>query len=143
MLMEVKNYLKCELKVKPSEIEQLNILKIFHPAKDDWNTLYVELGNEAEVEFLYTFTKNIKEKDNRLFPYIPRQMYRRFRAAESFLYNIRQTEKVKTKVKIGLDDFTLATRIPGSKVWRNCPLPNNLPPIDHDIVHHTYRRNKQ
>ena len=116
--------------MRPSEIEQLNIVKIFHPAKDDWKTLYVELGSESEVEFLYTFTKNIKEKDHRLFPYIPKQMYSRFRAAESFLYSIRQKDKVKTKVKVGIDDFILSTRLPGSTYWRNCPLPTNLPPID-------------
>ena len=42
MHMEVKNYLKCVMKVKPSVIEQLDIVMVFHPAKDDWNTLYLE-----------------------------------------------------------------------------------------------------
>ena len=56
MLMEVKNYLKCEMKVKPSVVEELDIVNIFHPAKDDWNTLYVDLGHELEVDLLYTYT---------------------------------------------------------------------------------------
>ena len=52
MLMEVKNYLKCEMKVKPSVVEELDIVNIFHPDLDDWNTLYVELGHELEVDLL-------------------------------------------------------------------------------------------
>ena len=89
MLMEVKNYLKCEMKVKPSVIEELDIVKVFHPAKDDWNTLYLELGHELEVDLLYTYTKNITKQDHRVFPYIPKEMYRRYRGAESYLYSLR------------------------------------------------------
>ena len=135
MLMEVKNFLKCELKVRPSVIEQLDIVNIFHPAKDDWKTLYVELGSEAEVDSLYTYTKNIKKQDHRVFPYIPKQMYRRYRGTESFLYSVRQKDKVKTKVKIGREDFILSYKIPGSTFWQSCSLPDNLPPIDFNTVH--------
>ena len=46
MLMEVKSFLKCEMKVRPSEIEKLDIVRVFHPARDDWNVLYVELVSE-------------------------------------------------------------------------------------------------
>ena len=65
-----------------------------------------------------------------MFPYISREMYRRYRGAESFLYSIRQKDKVKTKVKIGMDDLFLSTKVPGSTFWRTCPLPDNLPPMD-------------
>ena len=41
MLMEVKSYLKCEMKIKPWQIERLNIVRIFPPAKEEWNVLYV------------------------------------------------------------------------------------------------------
>ena len=41
MLMEIKSYLKCEMKVRPSVIEELDIVRVFHPAKEDWNVLYV------------------------------------------------------------------------------------------------------
>ena len=71
MLMEVKNYLKCEMKVKQSVVEELDIVNIVHPDKDDWNPLYVELGHELKVGLLYTFTKYITKQDHRVFPYIP------------------------------------------------------------------------
>ena len=128
--MEVKNHLKCVMKVKPSVIEQLDIVKVFHPAKDDWNTLYLELGHELEVDLLYTHTKNIIKKDHRVFPYIPKEIYRRYRGAETFLYSIRQKDRVRTKVKLGVDDLLLATKVPGSNYWMSCPLPENLPSID-------------
>ena len=40
-MMEIKSYLKCEMKMLPSDIDKLNITSIFPPAKQDWNVLYV------------------------------------------------------------------------------------------------------
>ena len=130
MMMEVQSYLKCEMKMEPSVIGKLNIVNVFHPAKDDWNTLYIELGSDQEVDTLYTYTRNIKKKDHRVFPYIPKELYRRYRAAETFLYNVRHEDKVKTKVKIGLDDLVLLIKSPGSTYWRKCPIPGSLPSIE-------------
>ena len=114
MLLEVKSYMKCEMKIPPSVIEELDIVNVFHPAKDDLNNLYIELGSDKEVDTLYTYTRNIKKKEYRVFPYIPKEMYRRYRAAESHLYNVRHEDKVKTKVKIGMADLVLSIKVPGS-----------------------------
>ena len=46
MLLEVKSYLKCEMKVKPTELEKLDIVRIFPPAKESWYTLYAEFRKE-------------------------------------------------------------------------------------------------
>ena len=46
MLLEVKSYLKCEMKVKPTELEKLDIVRIFPPAKESWDTLYAEFRKE-------------------------------------------------------------------------------------------------
>ena len=130
MFLEVKSYLKCELRIPSSVIEKLNIVNVFHPAKDDWNTLYIELSSEEGVDTIYSYTRNIMRRDHRVFPYIPKEMYRRYKAAETFLFNIRHEEKLKTKVKIGKKDLILSTKVPGSSYWRKCPIPQNLPPID-------------
>ena len=129
MLMEVKSYLKCEMKVLPSEIEKLDIVRIFHPAKDDWNVLYVEFSSEYQVNSLYSYTKVMK-KDNRLMRWVPKQMYERFSEVESYAYSIRKEEHLKTRVKIGQCDFELSTREPSSSVWKKRQLPANLPEIE-------------
>ena len=65
MLMEIKSYLKCEMKVRPHDIENLEIVRIFPPAKDDWNTLYVEFGSEHEVNKIYKHTRVMVKKTTR------------------------------------------------------------------------------
>ena len=96
MLMEIKSYLKCEMKVKPSDINNLDIVKIFPPAKDNWNVLYVEFGSEYQVDRLMAYTREIVKQDHRVVRWYPKQMYERYRAVESIAYDIRRTMKHKT-----------------------------------------------
>ena len=133
-IMEIKSYLKCELKMLPSEIEKLNITRIFPPAKQDWNVLYVEFGNEFEVDTIFSYTKNMTKKDHRVIHWIPKQMYARFRAVESLAYTIRKEEGLKTRVKIGKTDFLLLTRDPSSPVWSRRQLPSSFPEIDQYFI---------
>ena len=89
MLMEVKSYLKCEMKMLPSLIEKLNIIRIFPPSRPDWNVLYVEFESDYEVDTIFSFTKNM---DKKVIRWIPKQMYDRFRA-----YNPRQEAGSRTQ----------------------------------------------
>ena len=130
MLMEVKSYLKCEMKVQPSEIEKLDIVRIFHPAKENWNVLYVEFGNEYQVDKIFSYTRGMVKQDHRVVRWYPRQMYDRYRAVESIAYEIRKKLKHKTRVKIGRKDIELSTRETGSTVWKRHALPDNLPTFD-------------
>ena len=68
-----------------------------------------------------------------MIPWVPRQMYARFRAIESLAYTIRHEEGLKTRVKIGRDDFTLRTKDPNTSVWTSRLLPSNLPSIDVNV----------
>ena len=132
MLFEIKSYLKCEMKVRPSDIEKLDIVRIFHPAKENWNVLYVEFGNEYQVDKLFTYTRGMVKKDHRVVRWFPKQMYDRYRAVESMAYEIRKNLKQKTRVKIGRNDLELSTREIGSSFWRRQALPTSLPKIDLD-----------
>ena len=129
MLMEVKSYLKCEMKMLPSDIVKLDIVKIFHPDKDDWDVLYVQFGSEYEVDKVFSYTKFMK-RDNRVIRWIPKKMYHRYSAVESYAYRIRKEENLKTRVKIGMFDFELTTRESSSYKWKKRSLPNDLPRID-------------
>ena len=77
MLLEAKNYLKFEMKVRPSVIEQLNIVRVFRPAKEGRDVLYVELGSEYQAESLFSYTKLIKNKDHRVVRWFPKEMFSR------------------------------------------------------------------
>ena len=132
MMMEVKSYLKCEMKVPTSDIAKLDIVSIFPPARDDWNVPYVEFASDHDVDFIFSYTKRIVKKENRVTHWIPKQMYERYRAVEGIAFSIRQEERLKTRVKIGRYDFLLITREPSSSVWHHRKLPSNLPKMDSD-----------
>ena len=114
----------------PSDIEKLNIIKIFPSSKENLNILYVELGSNDEVDTIFTHTRNMVKRDHRVLPWVPRQMYARFRAVESLAYSIRKEEGLKTRVKIGRTDFILRTKVPNTTVWTTGKLPFNLPKIE-------------
>ena len=118
----------------PSEIEKLDIVKIFPPARDEWNTLYVEFGSEGEVDKLFRYTRVMCKADHRLVRWIPKEMYDRFRGLESISYTMRENMKakgikLKTRVKIGRNDLEFSVKLPNSG-WRSEPLPGGLPGID-------------
>ena len=133
MLMEVKSFLKCEMKVKPSEIEKLDIVRVFHPARDDWNVLYIELDSEYQVDSLFSYTRVMEKKDHRVLRWIPKKMYQRFSALQTVAYNMRKNDGVKTRVKVGQSDFELSIRQQGSSFWQRCQLPTHLPKIESNL----------
>ena len=129
-VMEIKSYLKCEMKMKHADIEKLEMIKIFPPAKEDWNVLYVELGSDSQVDMVMAHTRYMVKKDHRVVRWYPRQMYERYRAVEAIAYEIRRTKNLKTRVKVGKDDIELSTREAGSTYWRQQVLPDSLPRFD-------------
>ena len=131
-LMEVKSYLKCEMKVLPSVVEKLNFVRIFPPAKEDWNVLYVEFESEREVDLIFNHTSSMTRPDHRVIRWIPRQMFVRFKAIQALPYKIRKEEGLKTRVKIDHVDFQLSVRAQTSSRWCYRKLPDELPEFDLD-----------
>ena len=138
MLMEIKSYLKCEMKILPSEIEKLDIVRIFaSPKEEEWNVLYVEFGSEYQVDKVFSYIRGMVKKDHQLVRWFPRQMKERKNALEKRAFEIRDADRVNltnTRVKVGRDDLEWYTRQPNSKVWRRQPLPDNLPDFDLDFT---------
>ena len=129
-MMEVKNYLKCELRMRPSEIEKLNFVRIFPPAKADWKVLYVEFASDTQVDKVISHTRNMDKQDHKVVRWYPWQMYNRFRAVESLAYDLRKVHHKKTRVKTGKDDIELFSKDSGSSVWKKHILPENLPKFE-------------
>ena len=128
--MEIRSYLKCEMKMKPSDISKLNLVKIFPPAKENWNVLYVEFGSDTEVDMVVAHTRHMVKQDHRVLRWYPKQMYNRYRAVESIAYEIRKNQKYKTRVKVGRDDIELSIKETGSTLWKKHLLPDSLPNFD-------------
>ena len=135
-LMEIKSYLKCEMKMRSVDIEKLDFVKIFPPAKDNWSVLYVELGSDYQVDMVISHTRYMVKQDHRVVRWYPRQMYDRFRAVESIAYDFRRNQNHKTRVKVGRDDLELCTREPGSSIWKKQVLPENLPKFEMAEIRH-------
>jgi hypothetical protein len=54
-------FLKAKMKMKEDDLKKLDIVKIFAPAREEWNTLYVELASWQlaswqQASFLLSFT---------------------------------------------------------------------------------------
>ena len=76
MLSVVKEFVVKEMKVVEEVFDEMEIEKVFAPAKDKWNILYIKFAYEGSVHKLYSYTRNLKA-DLRLIPYIPTQFYQR------------------------------------------------------------------
>ena len=73
------------MKVLPSEIEKLDIVRIFPPSgQDDWNILYVEFGSEFQVDKVFQHTKYMKKQDHRVIHWFPREMKERRNSDKHF-----------------------------------------------------------
>ena len=122
-LFAAKEYLWCEMKVGGEVFDGLEVEKIFPPAKENWNTLYVEFTSETSVSILYNYSRNLR-KNQRLVPYIPKQFYSRYRTLESAAYNLRHSDvKYKTRVRMGSTDLVLWKKKPSESFWTPVQLP--------------------
>ena len=128
-LLAVKEYLKLELKLDRTTLERMDIERIFFPAKEDPQCLYVTFKHVASVAKIYQKTF-IMRKESRIITYIPKQFYNRFRTISEFEYNLREEEKCRTRIKMGLRDLQLFRKDgPGGK-WELVSLPTGLPPVE-------------
>ena len=135
MCMEVKSFLKCDLKMYPSEIQKLEIVKISTLSdRDDWSTLWVEFGSEYQVDKVFQHTRYMTKKDHRVLHWFPAEMQERRDAVEKIAFDIREDGRVhktgiRTRLRVGRDDIELSTKLAGGK-WRRELLPHDLPAID-------------
>ena len=143
MKTAVKIYLNSEMRIQGEDYEKLNIVKIFPPAKEDWNVLYVELESKEQANLIYTFTQYMRKnvKDDRkpeVQLYVPKQLYSRFRAINHMAFKIRETSSktVSTRVTLGKEDFILQKRYKNNsdKSWGEpVPLSGDLPGLEFSL----------
>ena len=128
-LLAVKEFLKCEMTVSGAVFDKMEVEKIFPPAKEDWDMLYVKFASESSVHTIYKYSRHLKHKQ-RLVPYIPKHFFPRYKGLESLAYNLRHSEsKFKTRVKMGISDLVLYKRKPNEYSWTAIPTPTSIPQV--------------
>ena len=115
--------------MKNEDIEALNISTVFYAAKNpEWDSLYVRFSDQASLSHCYKFSKNLKP-GRRIFQYIPKMFYQRYKALNNIAYNLRHSSQCyKTKISFEIDDILLWKCRPGENSW-TCTSHTNLPPI--------------
>ena len=112
----LKEFFKQEMRMDQEVFDKLGIRTIFPPAKDNWETLYVQFESEIAVNTIFSYAKNLK-KNQRLVRYIPKEFYERYRAMEGDAYLLRHSDKkYKTKVQMGFYDLILYKKEAGG-IW--------------------------
>ena len=133
--------MKDEMRMKKEDIEKLTIKKIFPPAKDDWDVLYVELASMEMAQFATAFTAYMRRgtvgQDRvEVVKYVPRDLYTRFKAVNSLgnQARIESGKDISFRVTFGTDDFILQHKPKGRRGWGPpLPLPADLPPVEHHL----------
>ena len=134
-------FLKHEMRMKDEDVDELDIVKIFSPAKDEWNILYMELATWEMAKFTMSFTafmrRNSTGEDRvEVIKYIPRDLFTRFKAINAYGNQTRIDNKNTTsfRVSFGLEDFILQQKPRGGKGWGPpLPRPANLPAFEHHM----------
>ena len=102
--MAVKEYLHLEIKLSRKTIDQMEIERIFAPARDNPEWLYVTFRYESSVYKIFEKTR-IMRKESRILTYIPKQYRKRFEAIRDLGNIMRLAENYKTRIKMGYKDL--------------------------------------
>ena len=128
-LLAVKEYFRLELKLSEGIIEEFDIERIFTPARENPEWLYVTFRYEASVSRVFEKTR-IMRKDSRIITYIPREYHSRFQAMKELGNQLRIERDCKTRIKMGHRDLQLHKKERDTGKWELVELPANLPPAN-------------
>ena len=137
----VKEFMVMEMKVKDEHFHKLNIVRTFTPQKSDWQTVYVELESEDQVDWIMSHTRWIPEQEKgqiqtKVVKYVPRQLFNRWNAIQAEAFKIRKESNWRTQTKVGhgKEDFLLQTRSKGERLWNTNLLPADLPKVELEFL---------
>ena len=126
MKLLVIEYLRFEMKNHSTQLE--NIVKVFPPARPDWNPLYAEFDTRRTTSTVYRYTRFLRDEEHKVFPYIPHMFYDQFDHLSNIAHKYRMAPDIhKTKIKFGRSDMYLQVIPPGSHAWQMVQV-HNLPP---------------
>ena len=129
-LFAVREFLRLELKIDQKSVDRMEIEKIFFLRRDNPDCIFVTFKCRSSVSRIFEKTF-IMRKESRVKTFIPREFKDRARAISELEYDLREREKCKTKVKMGLQDLQLFRKDRSGGKWELVPLvESDLPPVD-------------
>ena len=113
-----REFFKLLMRMKEEDMDALNISKVFYAVNNpSWKNLYIEFSDEVSVSTCYRFANNLKP-GRRIFQYIPKMFYNRYKALDRHAYNLRHSSHhYKTRIRFGNDDIVLMKSLPGQNLW--------------------------
>ena len=136
-----REFLELEMKMNQEDLNRIVLLKVFTTTKADWNTVYVTLASEKQVQFVMSFTQYMRkgvvgEERPEVVKYIPKELFSRFKAITRIGNKTRfdKNNTINFRVSLDKEDFVLQYKEKGSKFWEDpVELPEGLPGIEHQI----------
>ena len=131
MVRCIKDYMDLEMKIPLETINKQVIIRTFPPARqpDGWNFLYAEFECPSSSSLVQQYARHL-QPGKQVSLYVPQCLQPRFSAVNSLAHKYRTGEtKHKTRVKYGIDDFTLLVKPrSGNNPWVHASLAS-LPPF--------------
>ena len=120
-------YLKFEMKNSLTQPE--NIVRVFPPAKPDWDILYAEFDSLSTVNTVYRFTRFLRHSSLKVIMYVPHMFYDQFNHLSNIAHKYRMPPSShKTRIKFGTENLYLQVKAPGGHAWQVVQV-RNLPPL--------------
>ena len=115
----VRDFLFKEMEMSETVVADIRIKSVFYPATGiATGILYAEFQSEGEVDLIKQHAKNLRATKGcraKLISYIPKSLFKRYKAVEEKAFNIRkENREMATRVWIN-SDFELRKRKKGDK----------------------------
>ena len=104
----VMELMLLDMKISKTELQKMDIIKVFAPRREGSEMLYCEFRNISSAYNVYKQTRVMRRGTN-ISPFIPKEFYERYRAMQEVCYRWRKEEGYRTKVRMGRK---------GLEVWR-------------------------
>jgi hypothetical protein len=114
----VREFLTMEMKMNIDK-EEMRIVRIFSPRRENSETLYVEFTIREDVRKIYRRAAVIKNRKANLSNFIPPELFDRLRVAENQCYRWRREEEGwKTKIVMGEEDIVVMRKRRGDSRFK-------------------------
>ena len=124
-------FLRVELGVKEHEIPDGDIIRVFTPHRvTDFKHIYIQFSNQTHASFCHFLGRTaLKGKQSRVFNYIPKQLFNRWKTLDNEAFKLRDEQKLKTEINFTEYDMELLACPKGQYNFTKVAV-DNLPPID-------------